>query len=81
MTHVWKCVIAVLVFGSLAIGGSFETGYVEWTQPDEKTFMGKAWGDEYSGWFETEDGYRFVTGPDGWHYYATLDEWGEFALF
>ncbi len=36
-------------------------------------------GDEFIYWMETEDGYRFVQTFDGWFYYATLDENGEYA--
>jgi hypothetical protein len=51
----------------------------ELQQPDGTTFIGRIWGDEFFNWMETEDGYRFVQAGDGWYYYATLDQYGEFA--
>jgi len=41
-------------------------------QPNDVTFAGRIWGDEFIYWAETEDGYRFVQASDGWYYYATL---------
>lgn len=57
----------------------FDTGMSELQQPDETTFIGRIWGDEFFYWMETEDGYRFVQSGDGWYYYATLDQYGEFT--
>mgnify|MGYP005842640525 FL=1 len=57
----------------------FDTGMTELQQPDETTFIGRIWGDEFFYWAETEDGYRFVQSGDGWYYYATLDQNGEYA--
>ncbi len=60
-------------------GAPFDTGMTELQQPDETTFIGRIWGDEFFYWAETEDGYRFVQSGDGWYYYATLNQDGEFA--
>ena len=49
------------------------------TQPNDITFTGRIWGDEFFCWAETEAGYRFVQSGDGWYYYATLDGSGEFT--
>jgi hypothetical protein len=57
----------------------FDTGMNELQQPDETTFIGRIWGDEFFDWMETEDGYRFVQSGDGYYYYAILDQYGEFA--
>jgi hypothetical protein len=57
----------------------FDTGMIELQQPDETTFTGRIWGDEFFFWAETEDGYRFIQSGDGWYYYAQLDENGEFT--
>jgi hypothetical protein len=57
----------------------FDTGMITLQQPDRTEFTGRIWGDEFIYWMETEDGYRFVQTFDGWFYYATLDENGEYA--
>ena len=57
----------------------FDTGMITLTQPNDVTFTGRIWGDEFIYWMETEDGYRFVETFDGWYYYATLDENGEYT--
>ena len=57
----------------------FDTGMITLTQPNEVTFTGRVWGDEFFFWSETEDGYRFVHSGDGWYYYAQLNQDGEFA--
>jgi M6 family metalloprotease-like protein len=57
----------------------FDTGMITITQPNDATFTGRIWGDEFFWWAETEEGYRFVQSGDGWYYYATLDEYGEFT--
>lgn len=48
-------------------------------QPNEKEFIGRMWGDEFIWWAETEEGYRFIEIGDGWYYYATLDQNGEYT--
>jgi len=57
----------------------FDTGMITLTQPNDVTFTGRIWGDEFFHWTETEAGYRFVQSGDGWYYYAALDESGEFT--
>lgn len=75
----------LLIFALLAIFSIFvyaigiDTGMIEWKQPNDVTFIGSAWGDEFRWWMETEDGYRFVQGSGKYYYYAVLDENGEFA--
>jgi hypothetical protein len=57
-----------------------DTGIIEWKQPNGVTFMGRAWGDEFRFYMETDEGYRFIKNyVDGYYYYAVLDENGEFA--
>lgn len=57
-----------------------DTGYIEWTQPDSTTFIGRAFGDEFTMDFETLNGYKFVNDLyDGYSYYAVLDQRGEFT--
>ena len=57
----------------------FDSGMITITQPNDVTFTGRIWGDEFIYWMETENGYRFVETFEGWYYYATLDQNGEYA--
>ncbi|NWG29299.1 MAG: T9SS type A sorting domain-containing protein [Ignavibacteriaceae bacterium] len=57
----------------------FDTGMITITQPNNVTFTGRIWGDEFIYWMETEEGYRFVETYEGWYYYATLDHNGEYT--
>lgn len=57
----------------------FDTGMITLRQPNDVTFTGRIWGDEFIYWMETENGYRFVETFEGWYYYATLDQNGEYA--
>ena len=57
----------------------FDTGMITLNQPNNVTFTGRIWGDEFIYWMETENGYRFVESYEGWYYYATLDQNGEYA--
>jgi len=74
-------IAAVLILNSFKIlnAAPFDTGMITIKQPNDVTFTGRIWGDEFIWWAETEDGYRFVQASDGWYYYATLDGQGEFA--
>jgi len=58
---------------------SFDTGFIEFTQPNGDRFIGKHWGNGFVEWYETKDGFRFVGYPGEWWYYATLDKSGEFT--
>jgi len=61
-------------------GGYFNTGNITFTQPNDVTFTGRYWGDEFADWMETDEGYRFEKNwNDGYYYYAILDVYGEFA--
>jgi hypothetical protein len=69
-------IIAVLKNLSAA---PFDSGMKTLKQPNNVTFNGRIWGDEFIYWMETENGYRFVETFEGWYYYATLDQNGEYA--
>ena len=44
----------------------FDTGMITLKQPNNVSFTGRIWGDEFIYWAETQDGYRFVeTFDDG----------------
>ncbi|MBE0572069.1 MAG: hypothetical protein IH618_11040 [Ignavibacteriaceae bacterium] len=72
-------VVFILFNGSNINSAPFDTGMITLTQPNDVTFIGRVWGDEFIYWMETEDGYRFVETFEGWYYYATLDQNGEYA--
>ncbi|NUM61839.1 MAG: hypothetical protein HUU44_06780, partial [Ignavibacteriaceae bacterium] len=81
MKNLLKILLGILFLsmGIEIIPAPFDTGMIELQQPDETTFTGRIWGDEFFYWAETEDGYRFVQSGDEWYYYAQLDENGEFT--
>jgi hypothetical protein len=72
-------VLSLLCVSVITQAAPFDSGMRQWSQPDNTTFVARAWGDEFFWWMETEDGYRIVQGSGDWFYYATLDENGEFA--
>jgi len=81
MKNLFKILLSVLI---LSIGieikpAPFDTGMIELQQPDQTKFIGRMWGDEFIWWAETEDGYRFIESGDGWYYYATLNQSGEYT--
>ena len=76
--YILVVVLQILSNYKIINSAPFDTGMKTLTQPNDVTFTGRLWGDEFFWWAETEDGYRFVQSGDGWHYYATLDEIGEF---
>ncbi len=47
-------------FSAFVYAIGIDTGMIEWKQPNDVTFMGRAWGNEFRWWMESEDGYRFV---------------------
>jgi M6 family metalloprotease-like protein len=81
MKNLLKILLSTLILSiSIEIKPApFDTGMIILTQPNEVTFTGRIWGDEFFYWAETEDGYRFVQSGDGWYYYAALDGSGEFT--
>jgi hypothetical protein len=72
-------ILQIIIYNFSIDAGPFDTGMIELQQPDETTFIGRIWGDEFFFWAEAEDGYRFVHSGDGWYYYAQLNQDGEFA--
>ncbi len=70
--------LVTLSFYAFAV--TIDTGTILWEQPNGTTFYGRAWGEEFKFYMETDNGYRFIKNyPDGYYYYAVLDENGEFA--
>jgi len=67
-----------LIFVSASIAGYYDSGYIEWKQPNGVTFIARLVWDEVSCNFETKDGYQIIRGDDYYYYYAILDENGDF---
>ena len=72
-------VALTILLNDNTLSAPFDTGMITFEQPNAAEFTGRIWGDEFFWWAETEDGYRFVQSGDGWYYYATLDQNGEFT--
>lgn len=82
MKNAFKILLAVFVLlnGNEIKSAPFDTGMITLKQPNNVTFTGRIWGDEFIYWMETENGYRFVESyEEGWYYYATLDQDGEYT--
>ncbi|NWG29479.1 MAG: T9SS type A sorting domain-containing protein [Ignavibacteriaceae bacterium] len=74
-------VLVLLILSNYKIlnAAPFDTGMITLKQPNDVTFTGRIWGDEFIYWMETENGYRFVETFEGWYYYAALDQNGEYT--
>ncbi|NHZ86758.1 MAG: hypothetical protein GWP19_12930, partial [Planctomycetia bacterium] len=71
--------ILLIVLTNKMYADYYDTGMIEWSQPNGIIFIGKGWGDEFAFQYETNTGYRFVLNTDGYYYYAILDSVGEFT--
>jgi len=60
--------------------GYYDSGYIEWSQPNGVTFIGRLVWDEFCATFETIDGYQVKMGDDYYYYYAILDANGDFTI-
>ncbi|RKY83615.1 hypothetical protein DRQ11_12790 [candidate division KSB1 bacterium] len=74
------CNFLVLFLSAARANAShFDSGWIQYRQPNGVTFIGREWGDEFAYWCETKDGYRFVKNyDDGYYYYAALGPDGDF---
>ena len=80
MKNILGVIVLILsIFSYNSKAGPFDTGMTTLKQPNNVTFIGRMWGDEFIYWAETEDGYTFIQSTDGWYYYATLNEQGEYS--
>ena len=59
--------------------GYYDSGYIEWSQPNGITFIARLVWDEFCAMFETTDGYQIKMGDDYYYYYAILDINGDFT--
>lgn len=69
----------LLLFTGDILSVPWDTGYIEWEQPDATKFTARSWGDEFASWMESDNGYQIILGPDEYYYYAVLDQNGEFT--
>jgi len=74
----WISFVSICLYGG-TIAAPFDTGFIQWSQPNGRTFVARFRGDEFQHWMETQDGYRVTRGVGEWYYYATLDARGEFT--
>lgn len=58
-------VILLVTFFTNLTAAPFDTGMITLKQPNNVTFTGRMWGDEFIYWAETQYGYRFVETFDG----------------
>ncbi len=72
-------ILCVSWLTGFAWAGYYDSGYIEFSQPNNVTFIGREWGDEFFFQRETQSGYQYVKESDGYYYYATLDEDGKYA--
>jgi hypothetical protein len=55
---------------SYGYAGYYDTGFIQFRQPDGTSFMGREYGDEFIFYSETTEGNRYVRLTTGWNYYA-----------
>src|SRR6266567_1613792 len=72
------CVIALLLCVRIVSACPFDTGFIQWTQPNSVAFTARFWGDEFIWRMETQDGYRIIKASDSWYYYVTLNASGDY---
>ncbi len=76
-----NCINFLLSFSASPIksfGMPYDSGFIEFVQPNGQSFIARFWGDEFIWWMEDENGYRIVQGMDGYYYYAQLNANGEY---
>ena len=71
-------IVLSIAYISIVLALEYDSGYTQYTQPDGTTFTGRYWSDEFSWYMETQAGYRFILGGNGYYYYASLDSIGEY---
>lgn len=64
----------VLLLSASIFAVYYDSGYIEFQQPNGTTFIGREWGDEFLFQKQTQDGYHYVLASDGWYYYALPDD-------
>lgn len=70
-----KCLFTVFIMTNLffiseVLAGYFDTGYIQWEQPDGAQLTARLWGDEFDHQMQTKDGYSIMMGKGGYYCYA-----------
>jgi len=71
--------INTIIFVSILFSGPYNSGLIQWTQPNGVSFTARLWGDEFIWWFVTDGGYQIIESEDYYYYYAVLDEDGDYT--
>ena len=58
-------ILVVVIFVNSVFAAYHDSGYIEFRQPNEVTFVGREWGDEFFFQRETQSGYQYVKESDG----------------
>jgi len=73
--------VVACAFVTVAHATHFDTGWIEFRQPNGVTFIGRMWGDEWSYTFLTKEGYPFDKNfADGYYYFAFSQQDGVYQL-
>jgi hypothetical protein len=72
--------VVACAFVTVAHATHFDTGWIEFRQPNGVTFIGRMWGDEWSYTFLTKEGYRFDKNFTDRCYYAPSQRDGVYQL-
>ncbi|NIT60324.1 MAG: hypothetical protein GWN00_30195, partial [Aliifodinibius sp.] len=67
-----RYLIINLLLISALFAGYFDTGYIQWEQPDGTKFTARLWGDEFENYMQTRDGHNIIIGKDECYYFAAL---------
>lgn len=76
-THLLSIPVCIVCLTMSALAGYYDTGFIQFRQPDGTVFIGREFGDEFILYRETQSGYRYVRGTDGWYYFATTNVNGD----
>ncbi|MBD3338729.1 MAG: hypothetical protein GF353_06460, partial [Candidatus Lokiarchaeota archaeon] len=76
-----SCLILLVGFNSLTLASYFDTGWMEFKQPDGTSFIGRLHGDEYKYQYITKELYPFVKNYSNDYYYYAKDATNRRYLF
>jgi hypothetical protein len=76
-TTVLYALLGLFILGAGDLcAGYYDSGFIQFQQPNGTTFIGREYGDEFIFYRETPEGYRYVQGVDAWYYYAIVNAEG-----
>lgn len=77
-TTVLYALLGLFILGAGDLcAGYYDSGFIQFQQPNGTTFIGREYGDEFIFYRETEAGYRYVLSANGWYYYCSSDSRGD----